>query len=85
MIKSQYEKGLKIEGDSLTIAAELSAIIHFMLVDNVLPKKDIEEAIRYAFMSDEEIETKVDNIKEHKNVEKEVKKELKKLLDELFD
>lgn len=85
MIKASKKNGLTIKGDPLTVAAELSAIIHYMLVYNVLPKKDIEEAIRYAFMSDEEIETKVDNIKEHKNVEKEAKKELKKLLDELFN
>lgn len=73
---------LDIRGDSLTIETELASIIHFMLVDKVLPKKDIERAIAIAFMSEEEIDKELNKKENDKN---DFKKELENILNELFD
>lgn len=81
MIKVNNGK-LDIRGDSLTIEAELASIIHFMLVDKVLPKKDIERTIAIAFMSDEEIDKELNQKENNKN---DFKKELENILNEFFD
>lgn len=78
MIKINKGK-LDIKGDSLTVESELSGIIHFMLVDEVLPKKDIERAIEIAFKSKEEIDEELNHNKNN------FKKQLENILDELFD
>lgn len=79
MIKISKKSGLIIKGDSLTVEAELSAIIHFMLVNEVLPKKNIEHAIEIAFKSETEIDEELNHNKNN------FKKQLENILDELFD
>ena len=83
MIKISKKSGLIIKGESLTVTAELSAIIHSMLVDEVLPKKEIEKAIAIAFMSANEIDKKFNQIIENKQADKEIKQILKQILDNL--
>ena len=60
MIKIEGGVGMQVKGNKIDIMAEVSQMLDNLVTNHILDKKDVEECVRIAFMSREEVRKESD-------------------------
>lgn len=59
MLAKNKEEHFKVEGSKSVIMTELASLLHHLYTTNFFNEKDLNEMVRLAMLSNEEIETEI--------------------------